>query len=97
MTAIETSERRIARPAHQFCRSLGEESEASAVGGKAFALGRMVRAGMPVPSGFVILADALELHLAQNGIAERVVKLCAEIDASDTTALTRTSTAVGRW
>ena len=94
MTAIETSEPRASRAASQFCLSLGQPAESVTLGGKAHALGRMVRAGMSVPSGFVILADALELHVAQDCIAEQIAKLAAALDVTDGAALSRTSAAI---
>ena len=64
MTAVETSSTRraIARAATSV-RALGEPSDATLVGGKAYALGRMMRAGLRVPDGFVLTTDAFDEHL----------------------------------
>jgi pyruvate,water dikinase len=47
----------------RYCVPLAEARDADAIGGKAYALGRMLRAGVAVPDGFVITADALRVHL----------------------------------
>ena len=46
---------------------LGEATDASLVGGKAIALGRLIRAGVAVPEGFVLTTDALDGHLGGFG------------------------------
>ena len=51
-----------------LCVALGAMTGESLVGGKAFALGRLIRAGLAVPEGFVLKASALE---QQAGLAER--------------------------
>ena len=42
------------------------------VGGKASALGELLRAGLDVPPGFAITCDAFRAHLAGNGIDQRL-------------------------
>jgi pyruvate,water dikinase len=49
--------------ASDVCVPLGEATDASLVGGKAIALGRLIRAGVAVPEGFVLTTDALDGHL----------------------------------
>jgi rifampicin phosphotransferase len=97
MTATEALELRGANAARPFCRPLDAVDEPTAIGGKASALGRMMRAGLPVPNGFVIVAAALESHLSANAIGVRIEKLCAELDAGDPgpEAGRRTSAAIG--
>ena len=46
---------------------LGAATDASLVGGKAYALGRLIRAGVAVPEGFVLTTDALDGHLDKFG------------------------------
>ncbi len=48
------------------------------VGGKALNLMRMVRAGIPVPSGFVVPTDAYWAFVAQNGLHEVIAKTLAD-------------------
>ncbi|MFA7302171.1 MAG: PEP/pyruvate-binding domain-containing protein [Candidatus Paceibacterota bacterium] len=60
-----------------FVRRFSEISkkDTALAGGKGASLGEMMRAGIPVPNGYVVLADAFELFLEET-------KLRAEIDAS---------------
>lgn len=55
-------------------------------GGKGASLGRMRAAGMPVPPGFVVTADAMRRSLAESGNLEEVESLVAAFtdDGSDT-------------
>ncbi len=53
--------------ASDVCVPLDAASDASLVGGKAIALGRLMRAGVAVPEGFVLTTDALDGHLGGFG------------------------------
>lgn len=44
---------------------LNRATDIRQVGGKAAALGRMLRAGLPVPAGFVIPVTAFEQHVGR--------------------------------
>ena len=46
---------------------LDAATDASLVGGKAYALGRLIRAGVAVPEGFVLTTGALDGHLGGFG------------------------------
>ncbi len=48
------------------------ESDAAAVGAKAANLGRMMRAGLPVPGGFCLTADGYREHMARADLAPHV-------------------------
>lgn len=52
-------------PAMEFLRDLRDinKNDISATGGKGASLGEMIRAGIPVPGGFVVLAAAFEKFL----------------------------------
>jgi pyruvate, water dikinase len=56
-------------------------------GGKGANLGDMVRAGLPVPPGFVITAPAYRLLLEEGGLNSRVEELLAGLDRSACDAL----------
>jgi len=60
-------------------------------GGKGANLGEMVRAGLPVPPGFVVTAPAFVAALEAAGIRARLVALFAAVDPDDSAALARTS------
>jgi len=50
--------------ASDVCVPLVAATDESLVGGKAYALGRLLRAGVAVPEGFVLTTGALDAHLA---------------------------------
>ncbi|NPV46841.1 MAG: hypothetical protein HPY69_07775 [Armatimonadetes bacterium] len=52
-------------------RGIGETDRAQ-VGGKAFALSRLVRAGLLVPPGMVVTAEAYRQHLTGTGLGGRI-------------------------
>jgi phosphohistidine swiveling domain-containing protein len=54
------------------------------VGGKAANLGEMVRAGLPVPPGFCVTAEAYREFVRVAGLAERIERLLADLDPDST-------------
>ncbi len=52
-----------------------------AVGGKAAQLGELARAGLPIPPGFVVTAEALREFFAAEPLAARLSRLCGADDA----------------
>ena len=56
-------------------------------GGKGANLGELVRAGLPVPPGFVIGAPAYGAFCEQTGVRERLRALLADVDVEDSAAL----------
>ncbi|MFN9488679.1 MAG: phosphoenolpyruvate synthase [Betaproteobacteria bacterium] len=67
-------------------------SDVGRVGGKNASLGEMISqlagAGVRVPGGFATTADAFRLFLADNGLAGKISKRLADLDADDVNALT---------
>ncbi len=61
---------------------LGEDSstELAIVGGKGASLGRLVKAGFPVPAGFAITTDAYATCLAANNLGDMIDKTLARLD-----------------
>ena len=61
---------------------LGEEAstELAVVGGKGASLGRLVKAGFPVPSGFVVKTDGYAECIRANGLKEKIANILAELD-----------------
>ncbi|MCM1224253.1 MAG: hypothetical protein NC548_58355 [Lachnospiraceae bacterium] len=53
------------------------------VGGKGANLGEMTRAGLPVPPGFVVTADAYRSFLAENHIDEEITALLDDAGADE--------------
>ena len=70
------------------CRfdELGRE-DVSRAGGKGANLGELTRAGLPVPSGFVVLADAYLHTMDLAGVRDELRQVCGRIDADDPEAL----------
>lgn len=56
-------------------------------GGKGANLGEMVRAGLPVPPGFVVTVDAFAAFLAESGLGEVIRERVEKLDVDDTAAL----------
>jgi pyruvate,water dikinase len=65
------------------------------VGGKNASLGEMIRslqpAGIRVPDGFALTADAFRLHLAEAGIAAEIYGALDRLDVTDLSALAETA------
>lgn len=57
------------------------------VGGKGANLGELSVAGLPVPSGFVVTADAYRQALDASGVRERLAALVEGVDPEDVGAL----------
>ena len=77
-------------------RRLSEVGSAdrSSVGGKAAGLGELTRAGIPVPPGYVILAEAFGQAMAAVDPAGSLVGSVAELPAEDLGAIARAAAAV---
>ena len=68
----------------------------SSVGGKAASLGRLLRAGFPVPAGFVLVADAVRAYLRANSLESELANLVARApEALEGDILARLR--AGRW
>jgi len=52
------------------------------VGGKGASLGEMIGAGLPVPGGFAVTADAFRRFITETGIADQIFK-ALEIDVDN--------------
>jgi pyruvate,water dikinase len=66
--------------------SIGRDDVAAA-GGKGANLGELMRAGLPVPAGFVVTADAYLLAVDQADVRQQLREVFATADAGDTGAL----------
>ncbi|MBR3534545.1 MAG: hypothetical protein IKN85_01825 [Oscillospiraceae bacterium] len=63
------------------------------IGGKAGSLGEMLRMGLPVPAGYVIVADAFENGRLKSSAASELKELASRMSAADTWAVR--SSAIG--
>ncbi|HUQ48967.1 MAG TPA: PEP/pyruvate-binding domain-containing protein [Gemmatimonadaceae bacterium] len=68
------------RPNADLTTSLEADVDVAAVGGKAHALGRLIRGGLRVPPGFVLHNGALEVHLREARIEHAIRSLCEDAD-----------------
>ncbi|WP_305513451.1 phosphoenolpyruvate synthase [Methanobrevibacter sp. V14] len=63
------------------------KSDIRIAGGKGANLGELTQAGIPVPPGFVVTAQAYEKFMDEAGINDKVMSILEEIDINDTKAL----------
>ena len=63
-------------------------------GGKGANLGEMVRAGLPVPPGFVVTAAAYRTFLEEADLGEEIARRLGETDVDDRHALDRVAEAI---
>jgi pyruvate,water dikinase len=63
------------------------KSDIGIAGGKGANLGELTQAGIPVPPGFVVTAQAYEYFMDEAGINNKVMSILDEIDINDTKAL----------
>ena len=63
------------------------KSDIGIAGGKGANLGELTQAGIPVPPGFVVTAQAYEKFMDDAGINDKVMSILDEIDINDTKAL----------
>lgn len=67
------------------------KDDVSLVGGKAANLGELVSAGIPVPPGYAVTADAYRDFIRQAGLQERIDAILGELDVEDSSALDNAS------
>ena len=63
------------------------KSDIGIAGGKGANLGELTQAGIPVPPGFVVTAQAYEYFMDEAGINDKVMSIIDAIDINDTKAL----------
>ena len=70
---------------NNFAEFLNEisQKDLSRVGGKAANLGEMIRAGLPVPEGFVLVVDAYEKFIEFNKLKIRIEKLLMNLETNE--------------
>jgi pyruvate,water dikinase len=71
----------------RWCWSKLGREDVSRAGGKGANLGELTRAGLPVPAGFVVLADAYLHTMDVAGVRDELRQVCGRIDADDPEAL----------
>src|SRR5208283_4097695 len=61
--------------------------DVSKAGGKGANLGELVKAGLPVPGGFVITAQAYLLFTTESGLSQRISHAIEGLDVDDNAVL----------
>lgn len=69
------------------------KGDSAIAGGKGANLGELVRAGLPVPPGFVVTADAYQRALEASGATAELHDLFADLDVQDTQRLAQVAEA----
>lgn len=65
--------------------------DTATVGGKGANLGELTKAGLPVPPGFIVTADAYFQYLIKTGLNKKIDKMLKDVDPENTKALQATS------
>ena len=63
------------------------KADVNKAGGKGANLGELVKAGLPVPPGFVVTAQAYLLFTTESGLSQKIVHAMEGINVDDTAAL----------
>ena len=77
----------------KFIKQFNElnKHDAPIAGGKGASLGEMYSAGIPVPDGFVILADTFEHFLKTNGLSKKINTIIDNANVDDTESVQKIS------
>jgi pyruvate, water dikinase len=88
-----TADYRAPAPAPALVRWFADigRQDVPLVGGKGANLGEMTRAGLPVPDGFVITAEAFRRFMRASGLESQVQATLSRTDVDDTARLQKTS------
>ncbi|MGI9057316.1 MAG: PEP/pyruvate-binding domain-containing protein [Ktedonobacteraceae bacterium] len=70
------------------------QQDLHSVGGKGANLGALIRAGFPVPPGFVLLTNAYQYFIHTNGFQEEIERLAQQVTPEDITSFERASQAI---
>ncbi len=78
---------------HAFIRLFSEISrnDAHIAGGKGASLGEMTQAGIPVPPGFVLVADAFDRFLAETDLTQEIAAAMKKVNYKDINSVERAS------
>ena len=80
-------------PEIRWFQELSRDDVARA-GGKGANLGEMTRAGLPIPPGFVVTAEAYQNFLQSTGLSERIARELEGLDVEDTDHLNASAAAI---
>lgn len=82
-----------------YTKNLNELNEASLheAGGKGANLGELIRAGLPVPSGFVVTTDAYRTLLRTSGLYELISERLAQLASIEISTISEASRDIRSW
>ncbi|MCS7462783.1 PEP-utilizing enzyme [Paenibacillus doosanensis] len=82
-----------------YMKMLNELSEDALpeAGGKGASLGTLIRAGLPVPPGFVVTTRAYRAHLEASGLTRRIQEALAQLRQPDIDAIAAASREISGW
>ena len=63
------------------------KADVNKAGGKGANLGELVKAGLPVPPGFVVTAQAYLLFITERGLSQKIAHSIEGLNVDDTSAL----------
>lgn len=66
-----------------------DRKDVSLAGGKGASLGDMLRAGLPVPPGFVVCTTTFRKFLASGGLDKKIARALKKVDVEDAASLER--------
>jgi len=70
----------------KFLKEIKKE-DVRIAGGKGANLGEMINAGLPIPNGFVVLANAYREHIVKNGLDKKIKEILDNTNVDDTKQL----------
>ncbi len=70
------------------------KSSVAEAGGKGASLGEMTSAGISVPQGFVIVAEAFDRFIEETGLKEEIEARLAEVNPEDTNSIDKASNVI---
>ncbi|HLD31848.1 MAG TPA: PEP/pyruvate-binding domain-containing protein [Patescibacteria group bacterium] len=71
-----------------------DKNSVSLAGGKGASLGEMTKAGIPVPPGFVVLADAFDRFIAETDLKTEIEARLAEVNPNDINTVDKASNVI---
>jgi pyruvate,water dikinase len=83
--------------AHSTVLPLESPAPLQTVGGKGLNLSRLLRAGFPVPPGFIISSAAYDTFVQGHGLSDQILSVVGDILPADSTALEAASQTIRAW
>ncbi len=80
----------------RFLKEIGKNNLLQA-GGKGANLGEMIKAGLPVPEGFVLLVNSYQRFIEYNSLGKNIEKLLAETNHEQPEAVKKATEEIKEW